>query len=57
MCESVGEFELVHASGLAQLDISPAQILVHIAAKEEESAAKGEFQEIGDFVFGIFFNP
>lgn len=52
MRESVGEFELVHASGLAQLDISPAQVFVHIAEEEEESA-KGEFEEIGDLVFLI----
>jgi len=47
MCESIREFELVHAPGLTQLDISSAQVFIHIA-KEEESA-KGEF-EIDDLV-------
>jgi len=36
MCESIRELELVHAPGLTQLDISSAQIFIHIA--EEESS-------------------
>lgn len=51
MRESIGEFELVHAPGLAQLDVSPAEVFVHIAAAGEEDSVKGNlFEEISDLV-------
>lgn len=37
MRESIRKFELVHAPGLAQLDISSAQVFVHIAIRKEKS--------------------
>lgn len=32
--EALGEVEVVDASGLAQLDVAPAQVLVHVAGRE-----------------------
>lgn len=47
MRESIRKFELVHAPGLAQLDVSPAQVFVHVAIRNEKSA-EGEFEEVDD---------
>lgn len=41
MCESIRKFELIHAPGLAQLDISPAQVLVHIAGRRRKIGRRG----------------
>lgn len=60
MRESVGELELVHAPGFAQLDISPAQVFVHRArgGDKEDSKARDESEEIGDLMLGrCFSNP
>lgn len=48
MRESIREFELIHAPGFAQLDVSPAQVFVHIAGEEE--LAKSSKRENGDLV-------
>ena len=49
MRESIWEFELIHAPGFAQLDVSPAQVFVHIAGEEE--LAKSSKRENGALVF------
>lgn len=38
--ESLGEIEVVYTSGLAQLDVSPAQVLVHVAGRERSRRRK-----------------
>jgi len=48
MRESIWEFELIHAPGFAQLDVSPAQVFVHIVGEEE--LVKSSKRENGDLV-------